>query len=294
MNIISRDEAIVLGVNFYFTGKPCRSGHICERIVVSRNCKMCKSESDKSCVQKRKSKAIADICQLFDGKHLSRKEALSYGLKYYFTRKPCSRGHYAYRCVINSVCVHCSIDYHKETYSGERKKRALSRALLWAGNNKERAAKIKSEWALKNKDKMDISKPLRYAKRNLKRKEQRINGDPEFIARESMSGMVRRISKLTGRKKKFKTCEYLGCKVTDLIARMESLFLDGMSWSNHGKWHIDHIIPVSVMIKSGITDPAIINALSNLQPLWAKDNLSKRNKVDANVKAGKTAPGVYR
>lgn len=48
-----------------------------------------------------------------------------------------------------------------------------------------------------------------------------------------------------------------------------------MSWDNRGEWHIDHIVPVAVMVRDGITDPAIINALTNLQPLWAKDNLAK-------------------
>jgi len=56
---------------------------------------------------------------------------------------------------------------------------------------------------------------------------------------------------------------------------IENKFLPGMFWSNHGKWHIDHIKPVSVFVKEGITDPKIICALDNLQPLWAKDNLRK-------------------
>lgn len=51
-----------------------------------------------------------------------------------------------------------------------------------------------------------------------------------------------------------------------------------MNWSNRGEWHLDHKKPVSRFIKQGITDPSIINALSNLQPLWAHENLSKGNK----------------
>lgn len=45
---------------------------------------------------------------------------------------------------------------------------------------------------------------------------------------------------------------------------------------NHGKWHMDHIKPVSL----AKTENEIIelNRYTNFQPLWAKDNLSKGNK----------------
>ena len=49
-----------------------------------------------------------------------------------------------------------------------------------------------------------------------------------------------------------------------------------MSWENYGEWHIDHKKPISKFDKK--TNLKIINSLCNLQPLWAKDNLSKGNK----------------
>lgn len=65
----------------------------------------------------------------------------------------------------------------------------------------------------------------------------------------------------------------------DLKNHLESLFLDGMSWDNYGKWHIDHIIPQDSF---NITSSKCIDfkkcwSLSNLQPLWAKDNILKSN-----------------
>lgn len=54
-----------------------------------------------------------------------------------------------------------------------------------------------------------------------------------------------------------------------------ALFEPGMSWDNRGEWHIDHIKPVCIFIREGETDPAVINALSNLRPLWAEENLSR-------------------
>jgi hypothetical protein len=51
-----------------------------------------------------------------------------------------------------------------------------------------------------------------------------------------------------------------------------------MSWDNHGEWHIDHIIPLA-----SANTPEIIKQLchySNLQPLWASDNIIKKDKIN--------------
>jgi len=49
-----------------------------------------------------------------------------------------------------------------------------------------------------------------------------------------------------------------------------------MSWDNHGKWHIDHIKPISSFTEETIMQA---NHYSNLQPLWAAENLSKGAKI---------------
>ena len=60
---------------------------------------------------------------------------------------------------------------------------------------------------------------------------------------------------------------------------MESQFTDGMTWDNWGKygWHVDHKVPLS----SAKTPDELIKLChyTNLQPLWAKDNLSKGAKI---------------
>lgn len=72
----------------------------------------------------------------------------------------------------------------------------------------------------------------------------------------------------------------LGYTIQDLIKHLESKFLDGMSWDNYGEWHIDHIIPQSWLPFTDIEDENLLKCwcLTNLQPLWAKDNISKGNK----------------
>ena len=70
---------------------------------------------------------------------------------------------------------------------------------------------------------------------------------------------------------------YIGCTLEELIKHMESKFTSGMSWENQGEWHIDHIIPLS----SASTPEELYKLChyTNLQPLWAKDNLQKSDKL---------------
>ena len=67
----------------------------------------------------------------------------------------------------------------------------------------------------------------------------------------------------------------LGYTQAEFIENIEKQFQEGMTWERRSEFHIDHIKPISLFLKEGVTDIKIINALSNLQPLWAKDNLIK-------------------
>lgn len=78
------------------------------------------------------------------------------------------------------------------------------------------------------------------------------------------------------------TLELLGCSIEYLKDYLEKQFEPGMSWDNYGEWHIDHIIPCSYF---DLTDPIqqqICFNFRNLQPLWAKDNNQKKNKLPEN------------
>jgi hypothetical protein len=70
----------------------------------------------------------------------------------------------------------------------------------------------------------------------------------------------------------------LGCSCDEAKLHIESLWVEGMSWINYGKygWHIDHIIPLaSAKTKE---DMLPLFHYKNMQPLWAFDNLSKGSK----------------
>ena len=74
----------------------------------------------------------------------------------------------------------------------------------------------------------------------------------------------------------------MGCSIESLISHLESQFKDGMSWDNYGYygWHIDHIIPLSSV--SSEDEVYKLCHYTNLQPLWAEDNLKKSNKILTN------------
>lgn len=78
-----------------------------------------------------------------------------------------------------------------------------------------------------------------------------------------------------------RTADLLGYSAEELKAHLERQFLPGMSWSNYGEWHIDHIVPVASFHFTSMNDPEIRRAwsLPNLRPLWAEDNRRKHDSV---------------
>lgn len=72
----------------------------------------------------------------------------------------------------------------------------------------------------------------------------------------------------------------VGYTLEDLMAHLERQFAAGMCWANIGQWHVDHIVPKSAFVYEQAEDAAFREAwaLTNLRPLWAKDNLSKGPK----------------
>jgi len=72
----------------------------------------------------------------------------------------------------------------------------------------------------------------------------------------------------------------LDYSVQDLMRHLEGLFVEGMSWDNYGKWHIDHIIPCCKFDHSDDNEFKQCWSLENLQPLWARDNIRKGARND--------------
>lgn len=101
-----------------------------------------------------------------------------------------------------------------------------------------------------------------------KRKQDR----PELRAR---CNLRRRLAATVTQKRMHTTLQLVGCTLKELRTHLESQFTEGMTWENYGEWHIDHIKPCA---KFDLTDPVQQREcfhFTNLQPLWAVDNLRK-------------------
>ena len=81
--------------------------------------------------------------------------------------------------------------------------------------------------------------------------------------------------------KEMHSTEYLGCTIEEFREHIELQFKEGMTWSNHGDWHIDHKIPIAYKqdgVAPTIEEVAKRLHYTNTQPLWASENMSKCNR----------------
>ena len=118
--------------------------------------------------------------------------------------------------------------------------------------------------SIKSKEQRRLSKKRWQEKNKIK---------PEFRIAKNLRMRVNHA--LNGRAKEQSTFSLVGCGIEELKNYISSKFTNGMSWENYGKWHIDHIKPCAAF---DLTDPkqqVECFHYKNLQPLWAKDNLSK-------------------
>jgi len=102
-----------------------------------------------------------------------------------------------------------------------------------------------------------------------------------------MRAQLRQHLKWRSIKKTSNTYSLLGYTGKELAEHLELQFTDGMSWDNMGEWHIDHIRPIASFGFDSTEHPDFKKcwALNNLQPLWARDNMSKGDKWDGKVNA---------
>jgi len=110
--------------------------------------------------------------------------------------------------------------------------------------------------------------------------------DIDHVNRKKLSTRVRCALKKqkTGLIKKHGTTyELLGCTIEYFREYFKSKFTRGMSWKKLclGKIHIDHIKPCASFDLTKKSEQKKCFHYTNLQPLWAKDNLRKGAKIAA-------------
>jgi hypothetical protein len=203
------------------------------------------------------------------------------------------------------VCSKCKeekdvCEFHKSTAnkSGLRNECKLCRTLTkkkYYEENKLNILENKKKYYLEKKD-IILEKRMSYHYKNYEliknyKKEYYQNNKIKFNEYNKFNyhnNILYKIGKLVRRRvfdyitknniKSIKTFEVVGCSPEFLKEFLENKFTEGMSWERMGKdIHIDHIIPLS----SAKTEEEIYGLChyTNLQPLWAEDNLRKGDKI---------------
>jgi len=150
--------------------------------------------------------------------------------------------------------------------------------------HKEKIRKEQKIYRIKNKEKLKKQMRKYYyinkRKINIKTNQWAINKRKNDINFKLTCYLRRRIwVALKGICKSSTTVNLIGCSINELKLYLEKKFKLGMSWSNYGKWHIDHIRPcISFNLSKSSEQKKCFN-YTNLQPLWALDNLRKNKYV---------------
>ena len=172
----------------------------------------------------------------------------------------------------NRTDNHCKACHKKkcQEYYQKNKKKAVARAKKWREENYEKSCAINRKSASK------------YAKSGLKakRERERYHADPNFKLSQLIRRYSNRVTNAVKEQKELHSLEYLGCSLDEFKTHIESLWLEGMTWDNHGihGWHIDHKVSLDYFVKNS-DDPWKANHYTNLQPMWAEDNLSKGSSI---------------
>lgn len=160
---------------------------------------------------------------------------------------------------------------YKTRYRNDHDFRAkqIEKVKRWKMENpeksKEHASIYWSRWAKANPEKVKDAerkyqaKPENKVVRNLRRRVRAIIKGRGYSATAIIKG--------------------IGCTRSELIAHIESQFEPGMTWDNYGHWHIDHIVPLASgkcdCFDTTVANLSRLNHYTNLQPLWAEDNIRK-------------------
>lgn len=176
------------------------------------------------------------------------------------------------KCSVDrAACKECAVILRSESIAKFRKTNKAI-AIQRKHNATDNRKSYLLDWRRMNIDKL------------AKQKKERMKTDHGFRIKTNLRARIHRILRA---KKSQKTMELTGCSSEFLKGYLESKFTEGMNWSNYGLfgWHIDHIIPLASF--SFYTNEGLENTeemkramhYTNLQPLWAKDNISKGDKI---------------
>lgn len=201
----------------------------------------------------------------------------------------------------NGLCAQCKDCRHKyriknrehtkkynKQYNKDNVDKIKDLKAKYRENNREKIKNNRREYHLKNKNKCNKrSKDYKLKNKDKIRKykkdyyDRKYFSDPNFKLQMRLRSRLREVVK--GKTKTGSAIRDLGCSIDELRRYIESMFYkhpitgEMMSWDNHGVygWHIDHVRPLASF---DLTDrKQFLQAChyTNLQPLWAEENLKK-------------------
>ena len=223
---------------------------------------------------------------------LTRQQALAQGLTHYFTGKPCRNGHISIRGVRKWNCLECDRNQKaKERQRDPERVRANERRT--AAKHRESKLQSTQRWREVNQDRLKAySKAFRIRYRtdpgfraqkqavyNLHAQKQRDLKTDRAISLNLRNRIYYAVL-ADGASKAQSTADLIGCTVQELRQHLEAQFADDMSWENYGRtgWHIDHIRPCASFDLSDPDQQRQCFHYTNLQPLWASDNMRKGDR----------------
>lgn len=183
---------------------------------------------------------------------------------------------------------------HYAKWLDEHREENAIRCKLYRSQHKEEQAAYRKAYYESIKDSLTVkahkkayqqanAEHIRNRRRPYMRKwaADRLRNDPNY---RLLSNLRKRVyNSVKHGFKSAHTMELVGCSIDEVKSHLESQFKEGMSWDNYGKWHIDHIRPCASFDLTKEAEQRACFHYSNLQPLWAVENLSKGDKyVQAN------------
>ena len=202
---------------------------------------------------------------------------------------------------LNGTCKECDKLKQKQ-YTEDNYDKVMERITKYQEEHPDKIRDVKRRWK-KNHPEYELSEESKLKEKerikkwneenrqilNKKRVERR-NNSVQYkltcILRTRLSNAIK------GNYKSGSAIRDLGCSVEELIQYLEKQFFpnprtgEEMSWKNHSRngWHIDHIIPLASF--NLIDREQLLKAChyTNLQPLWAKENIAKRDKIIGDKK----------
>ena len=197
------------------------------------------------------------------------------------------------------TCIVCNKEFKKlESNKKQQCKSCYNKE--WKRNNKEKVATSTKKWLKSEKGTTFLKKSYQDNKEKIKKQweewyeqnkekrtkymqnyqKQRYNSDPLYKLTNNLRTRFKHA--INGLMKYESVLELTGCTLEELKAHLESQFLEGMTWENHGLhgWHIDHIKPCSSFDLTDLEQQKLCFHYTNLQPLWAADNLKKSDKYE--------------